>query len=332
MVGPPEIHDPSKFDDFHVHHVTYKVVSGHPIDLSILVPKRLVENGELSEKTPLITEFHGGFLVGGNRIFSPWFSDWLIELALSRRAIIVTPDYRLLPEANGHDVLADLASFWDWLPKNMKSKLASFYPQVHIEPDFDRILATGSSAGGWMVSQSMFLHPEINIRAAIMAYPMINLRDRFWAEKYEKPIFGLPTLPYEIVESHLKSLPANAVFTTDGDIEKKVELLRPPLAIAIVQHGKYLDFFGRDTELFPFENLPRAERVPPFVWLFHGRQDSAVPCSGSEKFVSEVQKHKPDVHVRLDLKDGEHGFDTDDKVTISEGWMKEGVTELLSYW
>jgi cephalosporin-C deacetylase-like acetyl esterase len=78
MVGPPEIHDPSKFDDFHVHHVTYKVVSGHPIDLSILVPKLLVENGELSEKTPLITEFHGGFLVGGNRIFSPWFSNWSV--------------------------------------------------------------------------------------------------------------------------------------------------------------------------------------------------------------------------------------------------------------
>ncbi|KAJ5948736.1 hypothetical protein N7454_002043 [Penicillium verhagenii] len=332
MIGEPEIHDISKFKDFHIHHETYKVISEHPIDLSILVPKFLVENGELTEKTPLITEFHGGFLVGGNRLFSPWFSDWLIELALARRAIIVTPDYRLLPEATGHDILADLASFWEWLPRHLEPKLASFYPEVRIRPDFDRILGTGSSAGGWMVSQSMLLHPEINIRAVILSYPMIDLRDQFWAEKYEKPIFGLPTLPYEIVEAHLKGLPPNAVCTTDGDIEKSVGLSRLPVAISTVQHGKYLDFFGRETELFPFENLPRAKRLPPFVWVFHGRQDSAVPFSGSEKFVAEIQKHRPDVHVRLDGKDGEHGFDNEDKVTISEGWMKEGVDELLPYW
>lgn len=76
MTEGPEIHDPAKYKDFHVHHATYKVVSGHPLDLSILVPKSLVEDRELPEKTPLITEFHGGFLVGGNRLFSPWFSDW----------------------------------------------------------------------------------------------------------------------------------------------------------------------------------------------------------------------------------------------------------------
>ncbi|KAJ5760027.1 hypothetical protein N7520_007183 [Penicillium odoratum] len=332
MVEAPEIHDPSKFKDFYVHHETYKIVHGHQIDLSILIPKFLVEDGELSEQTPLIIEFHGGFLVGGNRIFSPWFSDWLIELALFRRAILVTPDYRLLPEANGHDILADLASFWEWLPQNLEAKLTSFYPLIHIRPDFDRILCTGSSAGGWMVSQSMFLHPEINIKAVIMSYPMINLRDKFWAEKYEKSIFGLPTLPYDIVETHLKGLPLNAVCTTDGDVEERVGLSRIPLAISTVQNGKYLDLFGRDTELFPFENLPRAERVPPFVWVFHGRQDSAVPFSGSEKFIAEIQKYKPDVHVRFDGEDGEHGFDGDGNVTISNGWMKEGVSQLLSYW
>lgn len=118
----------------------------------------------------------------------------LIELALLRGAIVVTPDYRLLPEANGHDILEDLASFWEWLPKNLETKLTSYYPESGIRPDFDRILATGGSAGGWLVSQSMFLHPEINIQAAIMSYPMIDLRDRFFAEKFEKPIFGLPTV------------------------------------------------------------------------------------------------------------------------------------------
>ncbi|KAJ5263592.1 hypothetical protein N7478_011197 [Penicillium angulare] len=332
MTGSPEIHDLAKYKDFHIHHVTYKVISGHPLDLSILVPKSLVKRGKLSEKSPLITEFHGGFLVGGHRIFSPWFSDWLVELTLSRNAIVVTPDYRLLPEANGHDILSDLASFWEWLPKNLGLKLAEYYPEINLQPDFDRILATGSSAGGWMVSQSMFLHPEINIKAAIMSYPMIDLRDRYWNEKFEKPIFGLPNIPFTIVEEHLKNSPPNAIVAVDGDIEEKSELKRLPLAISMVQNGKYIDFFGRETELFPFENLAKAERVPPFVWVFHGKQDSAVPISGSKKFVAELRRLRPDVLVRFDAKDGDHGFEDDDKVTISEGWVKEGVDQLSEYW
>lgn len=134
------------------------------------------------------------------------------------------------------------------------------------------------------------------------------------------------------MEEHLKTSPRGTVVTVDGDIEKKVELTRLPVAISTVQNGKYLDFFGRDTELFPFENLPHAKRVPPFVWLFHGKQDSAVPISGSEKFVAEMQKHRPDVQVRLDVKEGDHGFDSDDHVTIYEGWFKEGIDQLSAYW
>ncbi|KAJ5728224.1 hypothetical protein N7493_004554 [Penicillium malachiteum] len=332
MVAAPLVHDPVKYKDFHVHHETYKIVSGHSVELTILVPKFLVENGELSEKTPIIAEFHGGFLVGGNRLFSPWFPDWLVELAFSRRAIVITPDYRLLPEANGHDILEDLSDFWKWFSENLETKLAGYHPEAKIQPDFDRILATGGSAGGWLISQSMFLHPEINIQAAILPYPMINLRDRFWAEKYEKPIFGLPTLPFAMVEAHLQNSPPNAVVTVDGDIEKVGGLTRIPLGVSMVQNGKFLDFFGRETELFPFENLPRAERVSPFVWVFHGKQDSAVPVSGSEKFVADIQKYQPNVDVRLDLQDGEHGFDTDDHLTIFEGWMKEGVEQMSAYW
>ena len=80
MAGQPMIHDPTKFDKFHVHHVTYKVVHEHPIMLSILVPKSLTENKgvDTHDKIPLITEFHGGFLIGGNRLFSPFFSGWYV--------------------------------------------------------------------------------------------------------------------------------------------------------------------------------------------------------------------------------------------------------------
>ena len=90
MAGEPEIHDPAKYKDFHVHHETFKVVSGYPLDLTILIPKVLVEAGGSTEKVPLITEFHGGFLIGGNRIFSPWFSDWYVPELLKHLSKVNT--------------------------------------------------------------------------------------------------------------------------------------------------------------------------------------------------------------------------------------------------
>lgn len=70
--------------------------------------------------------------------------------------------------------------------------LSSAYPSSVIKPDLDKVLVEGESAGGYLAAQSMLLHPEINISAMILVYPMVHLRDRFWDESYEKPMFGEP--------------------------------------------------------------------------------------------------------------------------------------------
>jgi acetyl esterase/lipase len=68
--------------------------------------------------------------------------------------------------------------------------LLSVYPSSTIKADMDKILVAGESAGGYLAAQSMLLHPEANIAAVILVYPMVHLRDRFWDESYEKPMFG----------------------------------------------------------------------------------------------------------------------------------------------
>ena len=73
---------------------------------------------------------------------------------------------------------------------DFESTIASAYPSSTIKPDLNKILVEGESAGGYLASQSMLLHPEINISAVILVYPMVHLRDRFWDERYEKPMFG----------------------------------------------------------------------------------------------------------------------------------------------
>ena len=88
-------HDPTAFNDFHVHNVEYKVVHQHRILLSILVPKSLLaENTGIASKRPLITTFHGGWLIGGSRLFSPWIAPWYLRDSLVRENVLLL-DQRL---------------------------------------------------------------------------------------------------------------------------------------------------------------------------------------------------------------------------------------------
>ena len=55
-----------------------------------------------------------------------------------------------------------------------------------------------------------------------------------------------------------------------------------------------------------------------------------MPFYGSVRFVEELRTLKPEVNVRFEGYEGDHGFDDD--LTITEGWMKEGMTEVAKYW
>ena len=139
-----------------------------------------------------------------------------------------------------------------------------------------------------------------------------------------------PQLPFDKVEQHLRDLPHGPIVSADEALNKGEEHTRSDLAVRIIQNGRFLDYLGRQSEVFPVENISRAKKLPPFIWIFHGRQDTAVPFYGSERFVEELRTQRPDVEVRFEGYEGNHGFDAG--VTMSEGWMKDGMTEVCKYW
>lgn len=70
-----------------------------------------------------------------------------MKYSILNSAIIVSPDYRMMPEATGLDIMKDLDDCWEWiycsLPQHLKGG---------VEVDFDKILIEGGSAGSWMTS------------------------------------------------------------------------------------------------------------------------------------------------------------------------------------
>lgn len=291
------------------------------------------------------------FQIAGQREFQPWFSAWSLELALKHNVVIVNPDYRLLPEASGEDILDDLDDFWKWLERDLGNALEDRESYRDLTVDLNKILIYGDSAGGYLSVQTALSHYDPSskaaiprIRAIISAYPMLDLRSKFWTTDYEKPMFGNAQIPEAFIEQFISSISSTpAVISNAGVIDSP----RMQLAIALGQHGRFLEVLGTDRNptpgkrrIHPEDRIIDGRILPPALFL-HGKDDSAVPVTGTKTFVELLRKHKSiegltqgngeDEVLKLVLEPGEHGFDGELGMNDTE-WMKDSIVFIEKHW
>lgn len=131
------------------------------------------EHSIWSNKPPLTPPLQ----VAGTRLHAPWFPPYLLTYATAHSAIIISPDYRLLPEASGKDILSDISSLWSWLFTSLHAYVVRRDPlNTTCGVDLGKILVTGESAGGWLAIQSALMHPS-RIKAILGIFPMVDLGD-----------------------------------------------------------------------------------------------------------------------------------------------------------
>jgi acetyl esterase/lipase len=234
-----------------------------------------------------------------------------------------------MPEANGHDIAADMSSFWAWL---FNGAFASYLSTAHpgIEADLERVCVAGASAGGYLAVQSAFTTDQAygRVKAVVGAYPMLDVGSEFFSKELgtQHPA-GLPTLPREVLDRHLEAMKPGAVVSEVDPPE------RIPLAVAMVQRGRWAEFLGSDDELYPMKMLEgdrlNGDKVP-FMFFFQGTEDSSVPVEGTVRFVDKYNKRFGEGKVHLYTAPGEHGFDLDFKV--DDPWMKEGLAKVTEAW
>lgn len=85
--------------------------------------------------------------ITGSSLYPPWLGDWVLQLALDVGAVIVSPNYRLMPEATGSEVLEDMNAFWKWLQQGGVDAALARSSIVSIRTDLGRVLVLGESAG-----------------------------------------------------------------------------------------------------------------------------------------------------------------------------------------
>ena len=261
--------------------------------------------------------------VTGTSLYTEWFAPYIVSFAAAQSAIIVSPNYRLLPESKGSDILDDISDFWVWVQQSLLSFVAS-RSTVPLTVDFNHILVCGESAGGQLALLSAFMLPEGFINAVLAQYPITDRRTEIARAKKTKMIFGMPVPEEDFVDKFVARIRPGAV------VSGAAPPARLDLMFTMAVYGKLCDFLGHEPKFYPIEAIETAAHFPS-MWLLHGRDDEIIPVESSVAFVEKVRELFPDTKVKLTVEDGNHGFDGEKSVD-KDPWLKEGVEWLVKEW
>jgi acetyl esterase/lipase len=233
----------------------------------------------------------------------------------------VLPNYRLIPESSGSDILEDLSDFWTWFHAGNVDKYLASQQDAPIELDYAHVLCTGDSAGGYMALMSALTQPQSSINAVLAQYPMTN----YLRVERTGFFFGEPALGPEELEKHIASLKPGAI------VSSAPPPARGNLAYPMGAYDRYLEFFGEDKKLWPVHLIEERDWMPP-MWIIHGDADSVVSVKDTELFVEKWRKCINGNEYRMVIRPGmEHGFDAAAKEDEEE-WLKEGLAWVQEKW
>ena len=326
--------DLSRFEAFAIISVSYKTVRSHTITVDVLYPKSLNDPSQehvLCIPRPVLLRYHGGGLIAGYSLFPPFFSPWYLELAQEYSAIIVSPNYRLLPESSVLEVLEDVEDHWRWLHQSLPLLLQRETNNT-VKADLSRIMTIGDSAGGYLSLQMGLSHPD-EIRAVNAVYPMVNPKAPYFCSGQERPVFNLPTCPPDSLRLHLEEVKRQEAITQEPVIVSAVaDADRFRLMFAACQHGQLGQLFPADPiSPYPLERIHAGARFPRGgVLILHGRDDSVAPVEESYALRRKLAQIDPSLNFRLVVRDGEHGFDHLAK--LHDVWLWDAIQDIIRSW
>ncbi|EAW20314.1 uncharacterized protein NFIA_099490 [Aspergillus fischeri NRRL 181] len=302
-----------KLSGFNLIQRHYKQIRDHAIRADFIIPK-----STFTGKRPVIVRFHGGGLITGDSLLMEWFPTWLLQLAKKHNAVIVSPNYRLLPESTSPEIFSDIEDFWTWLHSSAVAELLATC-STPTQLDLDRILTAGDSAGG-LLSICVGLAHADEIRATTATYPCIDMASEYFRTPTSSE--PLPDVPASTVDDYLAQMDRSAI-RSSALLPDRFDLM-----VAAIYYGGLGQFYEYGAEdsprepRYPLEWLDRpGVKIPRGgIAILHGLQDALVPVQQSEKFVAKargVMKGKPGGdRIVLTLREGDQEWSIFDIVNV----------------
>ncbi len=264
--------------------LTYKVVGDVKIEVDVYQPNDLPNR-------PVLVWFHGGALMMGHRRDVP---KQFLELGAKEGYVVVSFDYRLVPEAKLPDVIEDLKDALNWI---RESGPRLFNANPH------RLVVGGGSAGGYLAMMSGFVvDPPPTALVSFWGFGDI---DGEWTTAPNKAFLRGDL----ISDDDARELVGDKVLT---NVDKQTGPDRWKFFIYLKQRGTwtkaatgYDPATDRDklTPFCPIRNL--SAQYPPIL-LVHGTADIDVPYEKSVEMAEALSRlGRP--HRLITLKGGRHG-------------------------
>lgn len=293
--------------------------------------------------------------------FEPWFGAHYLRLATAQNAIIVAPDYRLMPGACGAHILADVEDFWKWFRgrnsspshDSLASALQSIRPSAC--PNLERLLIAGDSAGAFLAVYSWLKYAG-SLRALYLTYPMLTyyqwpaaLDDSSYATEYR----GCPITRQEADENIDKILRKISDMREEHRLPSITKRIPPdggPGNAKLAISGRWKGVFCRKMNvpdiLGQIEELREKGEKPsclPEIFVHHGYDDPQCSILETKFFISQVRDwyagSEAKVHFtevrEIESKEVDkgvvgHGYDHD-LDERNERWLAtiiDGITEV----
>lgn len=270
----------------------------------------------------------------GDSLFMNFWPYWLSDLALQHSAVIISPNYRLMPEATSSQIYEDIEDFWQWLHSSALTSLLAGQG-MPIELDLSRILTAGDSAGGLLSVILALSHPD-ELRAATATYPAVDIGSSDYSKPRADPPFG-KSIHSSVIDNLNASIGTSPTVKSSDSSISRLEYM-----LAVVEHGKLGQLYARDMErssygkiLYPMQWIEKGDIKLPRggITIAQGRQDSVVPLAGVAEFVqraNEATERGGGGEVTLTVREGDHGFDVEERLT--ETWLQNMLKAPINSW
>jgi acetyl esterase/lipase len=276
---------------------TYKKVG--PLEI-----KADVYREDDARKRPVVVWIHGGALIMGNR---EGISRRVKDATLAAGHILVSIDYRLAPETQLPDVVADVEDALKWV-REQGGKLFSADP--------DRLAVVGGSAGGYLTLTAGYrAKPRPAALVAFWGYG--DLVGPWYSTPSPHPRHNKVKVSRDEAYKQVRGAPVADDRDRKGNGGLFYLYCRQtgswPKAVSGWDPHKEADKFA------PFMPLKNVTRDYPPTLLIHGEADTDVPHEQSELMAAELKRHGVK-HQLISVPKAEHGLAGGDRAKVDAAY------------
>jgi pimeloyl-ACP methyl ester carboxylesterase len=231
--------------------------------------------------------------------------------------ISIEPEYLLMPESSGRDIIENIETFCEWLFRDLSEALHSINPDLEV--DWNCLSIFGESFGGLL---AMILYLQIGrcpLKPSNLRISGIILRCPL-SEPYKREagLYCGMSIPADRAEDTCKAV--DEAMKGMPWVELRASTA-PPNGMfyaycSSVCHKYWESRWGAGSLLEMIEGTVECPDLRTRIWIKHGTEDLHVPWESSSRLFDVLRKKWPNLEVYLKLVKGkQHAWDRSDPLT-----------------